>query len=331
MEDFLRPVEDQAGIRECFEQYGAVGITGVLSTADCQAVITGIEQFLPRGCKVMDPQTHELADSEGAFNRYGVIGKEPLFNSAILRARLHPRVVAAYRALYGDVPLIACHDRAAWMRPTFNNAAFDTPANYPGLHLDVSPTSYFGEASHRKAVDAFLNNLTYSRLGDFTAENNAKHETQGLCVQGVLSLLDNEEEDGGFHFLPGAHKETLRAWTHDQARADSCWSPPEANGRYFFSRRKGDMALLAAHGGRPVRLPCPAGTLILFDAALPHGTAPNSSACSRLILFLRYMTPPQLPAEAWRQRNEALRKVVKEVGFEPDAREAAHLYYSLQR
>ena len=68
------------------------------------------------------------------------------------------------------------------------------------------------------------------------------------------------------------------------------------------------------------------GTLIIFDATVPHGTQPNASSNSRLILFLRYLTAPQLPAEAWRKRNAALRSIARRVGFEPDEREAMHLY-----
>ena len=155
-------------------------------------------------------------------------------------------------------------------------------------------------------------------------ENNAKHHTYGRSVQGVLSLIDNAHEDGGFYFLPGAHGQALREWAAGCA-TDDAWSPAEPNGRYNFSRHARDMELLAAHGGSPVRLPCPAGTLILFDAALPHGTAPNASGKSRLILFLRYLKTPQLPAEAWRQPNAAIRHVAAQCGFEIGAAEAAHL------
>eukprot|EP00961_Rhodomonas_salina_P112621 1515101-Rhodomonas_salina.1 len=324
-ENFLRPVEDVAGILQCFEQYGAVGVTGVFTPEECKALIRdGIDPFLPEGCMVDDPSTHHLADS-GVFNRYGVIGKEPLFSRALLKARLHPRVVAAFQAVYGDIPLIACHDRAAWMRPAEDNPSFAVHSDYPGLHLDISPTSYFGNGTHRAATDKFLCGLDYSKLGDFTGENNCKHASQGRCAQAVLNLIDNAEEDGGFQFLPGAHGESLQAWVESQQRGNPNWSPPEPNGRYFFSRNKGDSMLISQHGGA-VRLPSPAGTLIIFDAALPHGTKPNASNRSRLILFLRYMTPPHLPAQAWKQRNAALKRIAREVGFQPDERETQHLF-----
>ncbi len=73
-------------------------------------------------------------------------------------------------------------------------------------------------------------------------------------------------------------------------------------------------------------VPCAAGTLLLFDATLPHGTRPNCSATSRMILFLRYLPADGLPLEAWRGRNAALRRIARQVCFDADQRQAAHLY-----
>ena len=144
-ETYLRSISDPAGIAACFAEHGVVGVTGVLSADEAAALIReGIKPLLPPGCSVADDATHSLAEN-GAFNWFGVVGKEPLFNAALLRARLHPNVIAAYRAVYGaGVPLIACHDRAAWMRPAAENPAVATPFDYPGLHLDINPRSYFG-------------------------------------------------------------------------------------------------------------------------------------------------------------------------------------------
>merc|ERR1712050_543539 len=90
-------------------------------------------------------------------------------------------------------------------------------------------------------------------------------------------------------------------------------SLPEAepNGRYNLGNCGTDAKL----GADAVRVPCPAGTLILFDATLPHGTRPNTSLRNRAILFLRYLTSEELPPPAWRNRNAALRRLAKAVDF----------------
>lgn len=314
-ETFLRPISDLKAVRACYERYGVVGVTGVLSQDECNTLISeGIEPFLPEGCHMHDPDTFELADR--ATNRFGVIGKSVMFSESILSARLHPNVVAAYSTVHGRDDVFACHDRAAWMRPALMNPAWDTPFSWPGLHFDVSLRSYFDKDA-RPSVDSFLKKIDFAS-GNFVAENNAKHMSMGSTVQGVLSLFDNEEEDGGFHCVPGMFGDALKQWVekHDGLPA------PEVNGRYNLQGFGCDAAL----GKQAVRLPCPAGTLILFDATLPHGTKPNASWQSRAILFLRYLTSDELPAEAWRERNAALRKVVAEVGFEPDDRQKQHLY-----
>lgn len=273
----------------------------------------GIEPCLPEGCCIGSPETCRLADI--SLNRYGVIGKNPLFNPAILAARVHPNVVAAYSAVYGRTDVVACHDRAAWMRPVALDPAVDTPFSWPGLHVDVSLRGFYENS--RSAVDGFLASLNYLE-GGFVGENNAKHVSMGRTVQGVLSLIDNEDEDGGFQCLPGLFGPRLEAWAQDHAGLPAA----ELNGRYDFKSFGPD----ADAGAAARRVPCPAGTLLLFDATLPHGTRPNCSANSRLILFLRYLAGDHLPAAAWKNRNTALKQILRRTGFEPDDRQARHLY-----
>lgn len=312
----MRPFGDLAAARACFEEYGVVGVTGVLSPEECQALIKeGIEPFLPEGCHMNEEETFALADRE--LNRYGVIGKTALFNRALLHARLHPNVVTTYQALYGREDVVACHDRAAWMRPKALSDCWDTPFNWPGLHVDVNLKSFFGD--HDKAkVDEFLGNLNYASGGGFVGENNAKHVSMGATLQGVLNLFDNEDEDGGFQCVPGMFGARLQAWVQQHPNL------PEAqpNGRYDFKGFGPD----AEVGAEAVRLPCPAGTLIVFDATLPHGTRPNSSACSRAILFLRYIHGDALPAKAWKERGAALRQIAAKAGFAPAGGQARHLF-----
>merc|ERR1719440_1478703 len=260
-----------------------------------------------------DAGTFSLADR--GMNRYGVIGKEALFNHAILSARLHPNVAAAYSAVHGRQDVFACHDRAAWMRPSAIDASWNTPFSWPGLHFDISLPSYFGDDP--SAVEDFLCDVDYEG-GHWAAENNAKHQSMGRTVQGVLNLYDNEEEDGGFHCVPGMFGPPLQQWVQNHPGLPKA----EPNGKYELKGFGPDAQL----GTRSVRVPCPAGTLILFDATLPHGTKPNISCRSRAILFLRYLTSDELPAPAWQNRNAALRRIVNKLGFEPNDEQAKHMY-----
>lgn len=313
-ETFLRPISDLDAVQACYDKYGVVAVTGVLSEEECRRLIRdGLEPHLPDGCHMDDPATYSLADP--AINRYGVIGKAALFDPAILSARLHPNVVAAYTAVSGREDVYACHDRAAWMRPVALNPSWDTPFSWPGLHFDVSLSNYFN--GDRSSVETFLNNVEYDQ-GNFVAENNAKHVSMGRTVQGVLNLFDNDEEDGGFQCVPGLFGSALQTWVSKHPALPK----PEPNGRYDLRNFGVDMEI----GRGAVRVPCPAGTLILFDATLPHGTKPNTSAKSRAILFLRYITSDELPSDAWARRNAALKRIVEKVGFKPTFEQAKHLY-----
>mmetsp|Transcript_19901 Transcript_19901/g.42448 ORF Transcript_19901/g.42448 Transcript_19901/m.42448 type:complete len:458 (+) Transcript_19901:73-1446(+) len=317
-ETYLRPIGDLDAVRACFQRHGVVGVTGVLDSGECGRLISeGLEPFLPAGCQVDDVTTHGLADR--ALNRYGVYSDPSrhgvLFNPAILAARLHPNVIAAYSAVYGCSDVYACHDRAAWMRPALHNKQWDTPFVWPGLHFDVNLRGFF--EGTREEVDDYLSARDYED-GGFVGENNAKHVSMGPTVQGVLSLLDNVDEDGGFHCVPGMFGQSLQAW----AQAHPGLPEKEANGRYDLKSFGPDAEL----GAQAIRVPCPAGTLLLFDATLPHGTRPNASNRSRVILFLRYISQNALPGTAWRRRNAALRRISREVDFEPDERQRRHLY-----
>jgi len=183
-EDFCRDVTDVVGIRQCFDDNGVVAVTGVLTKAECDATLA--DMGMPAVFDIRDPSTYALPEVEAALNPYGVVGKDVLWTKAIVRNRFHPNVASAYQvsqcnenvtairpffgissgglhrqAVYGPGRLLACHDRAAIMRPTtgVGGRAMDTEFRYPGLHLDVDPQSFCtGDGAD---VRAFLDALHY--------------------------------------------------------------------------------------------------------------------------------------------------------------------------
>jgi hypothetical protein len=78
----------------------------------------------------------------------------------------HTNTVWGLQTVYGpDVEILACHDRAAIMRPTsgVDGAVMDTDYKYPGLHLDVDPQSFCSEdRAVERGVRDFLDTLTYN-------------------------------------------------------------------------------------------------------------------------------------------------------------------------
>ncbi len=180
-------------------------MTNVLSTIEVQNTILDIQNYVRKCTNVnnfsfYDNTTYDKID--GFLNNYGVLDKEPIFIHSLLHNRFHKNVQKAYSIIYNCSPkeLTACHDRVSWMRPTIgpndeDGGIYDTPFEYPGLHLDLSPKGYFMDG-YDKVVSEFISKLTYQTSGDFVKENNAKHVSFGRRVQGVLNLFDNDEDDG---------------------------------------------------------------------------------------------------------------------------------------
>jgi hypothetical protein len=233
-ETFLRSVADVVGIQQCLQAYGVVGVTGVLTKEECEDTLR--DMGMPAAFNIRDPATYDLPEVHAALNPYGVVGSNVLWTPTLLRNRCHPLVVQAYRAAYGSEGslctqrLLACHDRAAIMRPTggAGGAAMDTAYHYPGLHLDVDPQSFCSEDRAVEAkVRAFLDGLMYGEDRDFIAENNAK-TFRMRHYQGVLNLINNREGDGGFHCVPMADP---TAWLQKWVKEHVWTRPPEPNGR----------------------------------------------------------------------------------------------------
>jgi hypothetical protein len=72
--------------------------------------------------------------------------------------------VFGMQAVYGTEDILACHDRAAVMRPTavVGGDAMDTEYKYPGLHLDIDPRCFCGGPESAALVQDYLSSLHYA-------------------------------------------------------------------------------------------------------------------------------------------------------------------------
>lgn len=85
-------------------------------------------------------------------------------------------------------------------------------------------------------------------------------------VQGVLCLADTSVDQGGFHCIPGMHREVVE------------WSRAPADRR--------EPKALAFDPARVRAIPAAAGDLILWHRALPHGNGINRTDRSRIAQYI---------------------------------------------
>lgn len=57
-ETYLRSVHDPVGIASCFDTYGVVGVTGVLTRAECTETLG--DMGMPSSFNIRDPGTYDL-------------------------------------------------------------------------------------------------------------------------------------------------------------------------------------------------------------------------------------------------------------------------------
>lgn len=230
-------------------QNGAVGISNILSEEECNNIIeTSVVPFATNFeyTDMNDENAQEIATQH--MNKYGTIGKGDLFTKELLNLRMNPKIIECFEHAYNSTDLFMTQGRVAWMRPTINNPAYRSPLNWPEVHIDLNLKLFDNDAS-----------------GYF----------------GVFNLIDNEEQDGGFHFVPESHLK-LDGWRNKYID-----ELPDQNRYIFNSSQSRDMDSILGVCDGPIRVPCPAGTLILFDIRTVHGGAPNYSDKSRMIAYIR--------------------------------------------
>ena len=103
------------------------------------------------------------------------------------------------------------NDRFCVYPPSINDPSSSTTT--PPVHLDICPWGYNPDANlPRRDVETDPDLLTYTgdtrilELKDWRAEINCVRGENGPHHQGLISLLDNLEEDGGTVVIPKFHK-----------------------------------------------------------------------------------------------------------------------------
>ena len=189
-----------------------------------------------------------------------------------------------------ETNIYVCQGRIGYMRPTKNiklkngdimdKNEWKTVNGTNWLHLDYNPIN------NKCTTFAFRQSKYFkeSKVDQYYKER----------VQGSLSITDNNEQNGGFFCVPGFHK-ILSKWRtiyYDDIKAKV------SQNRYQFNIN--DPIIKHA-----VKITSRKGSLLIWNAKLPHSNFPNNSNIPRMVQFIKYARfndPSTLPT-LWNKPN----------------------------
>jgi len=295
-------------VRSFFRDYGFVVFRGVLNGEECARTQGEIWDFLETstpGFKRDNSDTYQHLSSQ----TYGLASVPAIFSPQIVLNRCHPNVLRSFRLLIQDDDILISHDRWCAYRPTRGVSLDGVHSDRPdwktkeNLHLDLNPWTYFQDTLP-------LEDLEYKNLRDFSKEINNVTHASGPNVQGVLALNDNRIDDGGTVLLAG-FQNCFAQWTnslgsmssqiHNQGKhaGNLVWRGKGA-GSYKFSNADPIHKLKQ-------RITMRAGSLLIWDQRVVHGSNHNNSCNFRLAQFIKAFRRASVSETRMQHRSDRLR------------------------
>ena len=199
----------------------------------------------------------------------GILGNQIILSAQFCENRQNPKIARVFEVLLGTDNLMVNVGRASAMRPTKNiklsdGSLVDKPewkTVEEWLHWDMCPWKGLTTSFSWRVKDLSLNR-GYDKVK----------------VQGVLSIVDCGENDGGFHCVPG-FRHHIRGWANQNL---SLYNEKFIEASGSIQVPKDD----------PIRkdiqkVPIRKGCLLVWDSCLPHGTFPNNSDRFRMIQYIK--------------------------------------------
>jgi len=126
-------------------------------------------------------------------------------------------------------------------------------------------------------------------------------------LQALIDFADNREQDGGFHLVPG-FQDILLTWVSDSQRR---------NVNKSYGRRQTFIVLPESECIQrlAVRITLRAGSLLIWDQRVCHGSAPNSSSNIRFAQFLKLFPANPIHPKRAELRAKKLSEKIQEANF----------------
>lgn len=281
-------VECSKAVLKFFHDYGFAVFRNVLTIQECEQTQCEIWQYLESsalGFERDNPDTYHHLSSQ----TYGLAPVPAVFSQQVVRNRCNPNVLRSFQVLLHDDDLLVSHDRWCAYRPTrdvkINGLLCDVPSwkTTQNLHLDLNPWTYFDDSSA-------LDDVKYEHLRDFSKEINSVTHSSGPNVQGVLALNDNKVDDGGTVLLAG-FQNCFDQWTKTIGTMSASMRSRDKRVGHLVWRGKGAGSYKFSDVD-PIhdlkqRITMRAGSLLIWDQRVVHGSNHNDSSNFRLAQFVK--------------------------------------------
>eukprot|EP01112_Ceratiomyxa_fruticulosa_P021297 TRINITY_DN7437_c0_g2_i1.p1 TRINITY_DN7437_c0_g2~~TRINITY_DN7437_c0_g2_i1.p1 ORF type:complete len:379 (-),score=87.38 TRINITY_DN7437_c0_g2_i1:186-1322(-) len=320
-------IDDEKGIKEFFTQFGFVVVRDVLTKGECEDTINDIWEYIEQrkftSYKSSSIRVSRNDPTSWANNNWppmaneGIVGTPPVFTQRAILNRQNPNLHRVGSIILERPDLFINHDRYGLFRPTRDvkiiesDGSVKSYGDHPefatdrNVHLDMNPWTYVNEQDSSHAQQ-YLAKLRYKREDDFIAENNevgclAEHQ---LNIQGLINLADNRSEDGGFHLVPGFHHH-IAEWVNNN---------PELSKRYgkynnFIVLPEGEPIQ-----GQAIRITCRAGSVVIWDQRVAHGSSPNNSDKARYAQFFKIFPSAPMNPERKEARTLKIAQMIESAG-----------------
>ena len=267
------PIGEEDEARAHLAQYGFAVFGDVLTQEETAASRREILNYIEGVCSGF------RADDESTWGhwrsqQFGMPPPDPkaFWQPQLEANRCHPHVSAAYAQLLRCEPetLRCSHDRwALYIRGIRSRR---------NVHLDVNPWQYEHATG---AIAARRAEYAYAGADElYGGHDNLVSREHGPHLQGTITLADNLEEDAGFVCVPGTHA-VFERWV-------GALQPDAGGPRYDFPDH-------SSYHTMAQRVPVRAGSLIVWDVRLVHGSTPDQSpqgrdTCARFVQFVTLRT-----------------------------------------
>ena len=325
--DISFDISETDKISEYFNENGYVVINNVFTAAECKEIFEHVGEMLQKfepKFNIYDISTYDLISQ--CVSKYGIISRGSNIDPFWLNLRQHPNIYKCGKIFIDD--FIVSHDKFIFYRPTKDvlvdgkvcqKIEWGSEYIYPGLHLDMDPKLYYHNDT--KAVEIIRENTDYRNPSTFISEGHVCLKSEGLYLQGMINVLNNNENDGGFTCVPGFPQKFDEWFLKREHEA-----PFTEVGKYVFNKfSHADMD----HVWNMKRIPSKAGSLIIWDRRMAHTGKPNVSNRQRLGIPIAFTPKCGIVSHLRSNRRKEIKKMIDAHNFNEKLTDVGKIVYDL--